>query len=152
MTMRFTHVNLVANDWRKLADFYRDALGCVVVPPERDLSGEWLERVTGVAGAHIVGAHLLLPGYGAEGPTLEIFQYEKGPDRPPDGANVPGYAHIAFAVDDVEATADRLLAHGARAFGALTHHAVESVGILTVQYLADPEGNLIELQHWQRSR
>jgi catechol-2,3-dioxygenase len=33
---RFGHVNLVARDWRRLADFYTRVLGCEFVPPERD--------------------------------------------------------------------------------------------------------------------
>jgi len=64
---------IVARDWRQLAQFYQHVFGCVPVPPERDLSGVDYERGTGVAGAHARGVHLLLPGYGSDGPTLELF-------------------------------------------------------------------------------
>ena len=83
MSARYAHTNLIAADWKRLAAFYRDVLGCVPVPPERDLSGEWLDRATGLAGKHISGVHLRLPGYGDEGPTLEIFQYSSLPERLP---------------------------------------------------------------------
>ena len=40
---QFGHVNVVARDWRRLADFYERLFGCVLVPPERDYSGPDLE-------------------------------------------------------------------------------------------------------------
>lgn len=36
---RLGHLNIIADDWRALADFYTRVLGCVFVPPERDYSG-----------------------------------------------------------------------------------------------------------------
>ena len=45
---RYVHTNLVAQDWRRLATFYEGVFGCIPVPPERDLSGEWLDALTGV--------------------------------------------------------------------------------------------------------
>jgi catechol 2,3-dioxygenase-like lactoylglutathione lyase family enzyme len=33
---RFGHVNLIARDWRSLADFYVRLFGCEAVPPEHD--------------------------------------------------------------------------------------------------------------------
>ena len=45
--MRFTHVNLIAKDWKCLAAFYETVFGCQKVPPERNLSGKWLEKATG---------------------------------------------------------------------------------------------------------
>ena len=150
MPARYVHTNLIAKDWRRLASFYREVFGCTPVPPERDLSGEWLDRATGLEGARITGVHLRLPGYGDGGPTLEIFQYEVMPERPPSAPNLPGFAHIAFAVDDVPATAQAALGHGGSAVGEPTVCKVPGVGVITFQYVADPEGNIIELQHWER--
>ena len=97
---RYTHTNLVARDWKRLAAFYEHVFGCVPVPPERDISGEWLSRVTGVPDAALCGVHLRLPGHGDSGPTLEIFQYSRVLDAPTPAANRQGYGHVAFAVDD----------------------------------------------------
>jgi hypothetical protein len=72
---KYAHTNLIAKDWRKLARFYEEHFGCTLVPPERDFKGPDLERGTGIPGAELRGAHLRLPGHGAEGPTLEIFNY-----------------------------------------------------------------------------
>lgn len=152
MPTKYVHTNLVAKDWRRLAVFYREAFACLPVPPERDLFGEWLDGVTGIRGAHIFGMHLRLPGWGDEGPTLEIFQYGSMPEHPPVKPNTPGFSHIAFAVDDVAAAAQTAFDHGGSAVGELTVREVPGVGLLTVQYVADPEGNIIELQNWKMKR
>ena len=88
---RFAHVNLVARDWRRLVRFYEQVFGCVPVPPERDLAGQWLEDGTGIPGARIRGIHLRLPGHGDAGPTLEVLQYDHLLDRPEPAANRPGF-------------------------------------------------------------
>ena len=41
---RYGHTNLIAEDWRALAQFYEQQFGCTPVPPERDLKGRDLER------------------------------------------------------------------------------------------------------------
>ena len=106
MEARYVHTNIVARDWRRLAAFYAQVLGCVPVPPERDLSGRWMDAATGIDGVHIRGAHLRLPGYGDDGPTLEIFSYDEEEEGVTPAVNRPGLGHLAFAVDDV-ATAGR---------------------------------------------
>ena len=150
MRPRFVHVNLVAQDWRRLAEFYERAFGCQRVPPERKLSGEWLEKGTGVTGAEIAGVHLRLPGYGEGGPTLEIFQYGQQLPAQKPAANRPGFGHIAFAVDDVEAARDAVIAAGGRALGEVVSAEIPGAGTITFVYVTDPEGNIIELQHWSR--
>ena len=147
--VRFGHVSVVACDWRRLARFYEEVLGCIPVPPERDLEGEWVDRATGVEGAHIRGIHLRLPGFGEDGPTLEIFQYEPGLEGGPGPLNEPGWAHLAFAVDDVEATARKLVEHGGSLIGERTEREIPGAGSIVFQYARDPEGNAIELQRWE---
>ncbi len=48
---KYVHTNLIARDWRSLIGFYRDVLGCVPVPPERDYAGADLDAGTGLADA-----------------------------------------------------------------------------------------------------
>jgi catechol 2,3-dioxygenase-like lactoylglutathione lyase family enzyme len=148
VSAKFVHTNIVARDWRMLAQFYERVLGCVPVPPERNLEGRWLEDGTGVPGARIQGIHLRLPGYGADGPTLEIFQYGPQEKRLDTAINQPGIGHIAFAVDDVEAARDAVLAMGGAAVGQVVSLAVPGAGTVTFAYVTDPEGNIIELQRW----
>lgn len=146
--VRFAHVSVVARDWRRLARFYEDALGCVPVPPKRDLSGAWLDRATGIENAHIRGIHLRLPGLGEAGPTLEIFEYSPSAERRPGSLDVPGLAHVAFAVDDVEAATRRLVELGGSTIGERVEREIAGAGRITFQYARDPEGNAIELQRW----
>ena len=74
--MKYVHTNIIARDWKLLADFYIKVFECKPVLPERDIKGDWLEKGTGVKNASLRGIHLLLPGFDNDGPTLEIFQYQ----------------------------------------------------------------------------
>ena len=69
--MRFAHTNIVCINWKELTDFYVKTFNCKILPPVRNQSGEWLDKGTGLKNAKLEGAHLLLPGYGESGPTLE---------------------------------------------------------------------------------
>ncbi|WP_299533534.1 VOC family protein [Ulvibacterium sp.] len=149
--MRFAHINIASTDWRRLSDFYIKTFNCKLVPPIRKQSGLWLDKGTGLKDAHLQGAHLLLPGYGENGPTLEIYEYglmDNGGVKTP---NTRGYGHIAFEVEDVEELLKTLITNGGKTAGEVTEKEVEGVGKLTFVYARDPEGNLIELQNWERA-
>jgi len=145
---RFGHTNLIARDWRRLALFYTDLFGCVLVPPERDYSGATLERGTGIPGAALKGAHLRLPGFGEHGPTLEIFTYSVSPDRTQTAPNVLGFGHIAFQVDSVSDARAQVLAAGGSAVGEVVTSTTSAGAQVMWCYVTDPEGNIIELQAW----
>ena len=145
---RFGHVNVIARDWRRLADFYTRVLGCIVVPPERDLRGPMLEAGTGIPGAALHGVHLRLPGLGPDGPTLEIFEYESMPEAPVPAPNRPGFGHIAFVVPDVGAARDRVVGEGGQPVGEVVTTQTADGRRVTWIYVTDPEGNIVELQSW----
>lgn len=147
--MRYVHTNLIANDWRRLSGFYQSVFGCRPTGPQRDLSGQWLDELTGIANAHIEGEHLLLPGYDENGPTLEIFSYPEA-NAVDKRINNSGFAHIAFEVENVEDTIKRLKSAGGAVLGQVVSNNYGDMGIGTFAYAMDPEGNLIELQSWQR--
>ena len=146
--MRYAHTNIVAKDWRALADFYVQVFGCSIKPPQRNLSGEWLDRATGLTSAQLEGIHLILPGYAENAPTLEIFTYTHMHGREPLMANHTGLTHIAFEVEDVDTTCAKALGLGATELGRPTEKNIEGVGVLKFVYLRDPEGNIIEIQSW----
>jgi catechol 2,3-dioxygenase-like lactoylglutathione lyase family enzyme len=149
MNAKYKHANIIARDWRSLAKFYQDVFGCELAPPVRDLQGDWLSKGTGVSDAHITGVHLTLPGYEKGGPTLEIYQYTKTLPKSPGAANREGIMHLAFEVDDVRQAVAEVLRHGGAEVGDITSSEVSGVGVLSFVYVADPEGNLIELLTWK---
>ena len=149
LNVKYVQTNLKAQDWRKLAEFYKKVFGCAAVPPERDFKGADLEAGTGIHGAHLTGVHLRLPGYGDEGPTLEIFNYNILEEKPETAVNRPGYGHIAFQVDDVEKAKKLVLENGGREIGKIVTLETSAGKKVTWCYLADPEGNAIELQRWE---
>ncbi len=106
---RYVHTNIIAKDAKKLIDFYKTVLHCESINEARDLRGDWLDKLTGLKQAHISGEHLLLPGYGNDHPTLEIFSYDTLKESTGSEINRPGFAHIAFEVDNVEKTLAELL-------------------------------------------
>jgi predicted enzyme related to lactoylglutathione lyase len=145
---KYVHTNLIAEDWHALARFYQEVFGCIPLPPERDFQGETLEAGTGIPGAHLRGIHLLMPGYTETEPTLEIFSYTPMAARPDTLVNRPGFAHIAFQVQDVSAARTAVLAAGGKAVGEVVTLTIATGAKVTWCYLADPEGNLIEVQSW----
>ena len=145
---KFGHVNLTGRDWRRLAEFYRDVFGCTIIPPERDYRGADFDAGVRLKDAHLRGAHLLLPGHGDAGPTLEIYSYDQmGEGRDP-AANLPGWGHVAFQVPDIEAALVAVVSHGGARFGEVVTLHTSDGRRVTWCYAQDPEENLIELQRW----
>ena len=144
----YVHTNLIARDWKRLVRFYSEVFGCEPRVPERDMSGVWLGELTSLQNAHLTGLHLRLPGYGDDGPTLEIFGYDELIESELRAANRCGFGHVAFAVDDVDEALKAVIAAGGGAVGNIATTDVDAVGALRVVYARDPEGNIVELQRW----
>ena len=149
--LRYVHTNIIARDAAKLIAFYKETLGCKSIGQTRDLRGPWLDKLTGLPQAHITGEHLLLPGYDADHPTLEIFSYDSLCDTLPPEVNRPGLAHLAFEVDDVEKTLAVILAAGGEQVGEVVTAAYPNNMEAVFVYARDPEGNIIELQSWRQA-
>jgi len=147
--IHYSHTNLIAKDVEKIIAFYTNVLGCRSIGQKRDLSGSWVDRLTGIPGAHIFGEHLLLPSYDQGGPTLEVFGYDTVISHTAPGVNASGFTHIAFAVDSVADTLKTVLAHGGGQIGELVETRYADGRVLTVVYATDPEGNILELQSWR---
>lgn len=145
--LRYVHTNIIAKDFRKLVEFYKEVFQCKSIGETRDLRGEWLDKLTGIQNAHIVGEHLCLPGYEKDHPTLEIFSYDSMEDSN-IAINKCGIAHLAFEVDDVEKTLQLMLQKGGKQIGEVVRTEYKDGRKAVFVYAADCEGNIVELQNW----
>ena len=146
--IRYAHTNLTACDWKRLQSFYVEVFHCEPVGSERNNKGPTFDALTGIAGGSVQGRHLRLPGHGERGPTLEIFQFSPQEENRPAAINRPGFAHLAFEVPDVDAKRAEILRWGGKEFGGLVTIDIPGAGRLTLIYMTDPEGNIVELQRW----
>ena len=129
--MRFDHVGVNVASLDEMRDWYVGALGLEV---EFEFALEAFE---------FSGAMLRSP----EGWRVELLHRVGNVagiavERPMDAALTRGFGHLALTVDDLEATYDRLLAAGAASRMPPSQSPEPGVRIA---FVADPEGNLIEL-------
>jgi catechol 2,3-dioxygenase-like lactoylglutathione lyase family enzyme len=136
-TDQLHHTGLLVQDIDRTAAFYLDAL-----------EGHWLFKVAlnddpsarNVFGGPD-GVAFKFCYIGFRTGAVELVQFVgPAPDfaRDPRPAPLP---HFALLVADVAATAARIVEHG----GSLVWDEPVSWGGATVQYVADPDGNTIEL-------
>lgn len=138
--MKYLHTNIVAKDWKKLSAFYQKVFGCKPLDPPRNYPGGWIEEVVGVEGAHVEGEHIELPGYGEDGPTLEIFSYSTPAEQGPLNVYDYGFAHICFEVDDVAEVLKKIMDEGGSVQSTFSNPMEQRC-----VYAKDPEGNIIEI-------
>jgi catechol 2,3-dioxygenase-like lactoylglutathione lyase family enzyme len=136
------HIGLTVADLERSIQFYCTVLECVV--RERAvIKGAEVETLTGVPGAVIHTADLNL----SCGGMLELLQY-LGPDRTVLAQRRfdAGHSHIAFTVDDVDATRMRALSAGALdcSLPVTLNEPGSSWDRARVCYALDPDGRTIE--------
>ena len=148
--IKYVHTNIVAKNWKKLADFYIEVFGCSIVPPIRNYKGKDLDSAVNIKDAALSGVHLRLPGYNKSGPTLEIFSYSPAVKKPNRKVNTPGITHIAFEVNDVNKLYKKVIENGGKKVGEIITLKRSDGKKVKWCYVKDPEGNMIELQKWDR--
>lgn len=146
--LRYVHTNIIAKDYKRLIAFYKKVLDCKSIGETRNLSGDWLDHMTGIKNAHIIGEHLCLPGYEGQHSTLEIFSYDTMMLKDESIINRCGIAHLAFEVDDIEETLSKILQEGGGQLGEVVKAKYEDGKKAMFVYATDCEGNIIELQSW----
>lgn len=147
--IKYTHTNIIAKDALKLIQFYKYVFECKSIGEIRDIKGGWLDQMTGIQNAHIIGEHLSLPGYDQDYPTLEIFSYDEMKEGYESAANRIGIAHLAFEVDDVERMLHKVMEAGGGQIGEVVTTDYPNNKRATFVYATDLEGNIIELQSWE---
>jgi len=150
LNIKYVHTNIVAKDWKKLADFYIRVFGCVVVPPIRIYKGKDLDFAVNIKDVELNGVHLKLPGYHKYGPTLEVFSYNPSQSKQKRKVNTPGITHIAFEVSDVNKAHKKVIESGGKKVGKIITLTRSDGKKVTWCYVKDPEGNMIELQKWDK--
>lgn len=147
--MKYVHTNIICTNIKKISEFYINVFECKQIGAITTISGDWLEKGTGIKNAEVKSINLQLPGYEKDGPILEIFQYtETVEEQRTPKANSKGIGHLAFSVDDVQHTLGKVLENGGNTLGELVNKEFKS-GILTYIYITDPEGNIVEIQNWK---
>jgi len=133
-TSRLDHVGLAVADLAAAAAWFCDVFGLV---PELTLRVEAISLDIEM---------LIHPEYGYR---LELLHRpgsrpDHKPGTPAEAALREGYGHVAFGVTELDAAYDRALAHGARP--VMPPCPAPEPGV-RMAFVADPEGNLIELLH-----
>lgn len=146
--MTFDHVNLVVRDMQVAREFYGGVLG-LRETFDRILEGEWIEAVVGVPGA--IARCVFFESEGSN-VRLELLQYLQPQDgfEPEEQPHAPGFRHMAFTIDDIDAWHAKLMAAGAE-FVSAPVTVPFSVGGRTKRlcYFRDPENNILELAEYR---
>ncbi len=136
---RLTHMGICVSDLDRSVRFYRDVLGCVVVG-HLDLEGQPTARLNGMPDVKVRTVYLERDGW-----RLELIEYEV-PDwvgeREPRPMNRLGVTHLAFRVDDLDATCAAIEAGGG---GLLGETRLDLPGPVRVIMAYDPDGVRLEL-------
>ena len=134
------HVALTVSDANRSVAFYTGLFGLELLS-DREVDRDYVERITGVEGAHVRIVHLR--GFGAQ---IELLEYKR-----PRGAGraraLPdaGSAHVCFTSDDLDADVARLQAADVvfRSLPVETTSGPNRGG--RGVYVEDPDGNAVEV-------
>src|SRR4051812_1304738 len=131
----YNHTGQVVADLERAKRFYIDVLGFqewydMVLPDEASAKLLGLEPPLGSSAAYLV-----LDGF-----VLELMHFAAdGAQAPyrPRVMNEPGLTHLSVSVDDVHATAQRVVEYGGE--------IVEGTDVGVAVFVRDPDGQLLEL-------
>ena len=140
MTLRLDNVGIVVEDLAGAIEFFT-GLG-LELGGQGMVEGEWAGRVTGLGDQRVEIAMMRTPdGHG----RLELSRFLE-PEVVADHRNAPvnslGYLRVMFAVDDIDATLDRALGHGAR---LASDEVIQYEDMYRLCYIRGPEDLLIGL-------
>lgn len=137
------HVGITVADLEGAIDFYHGVLGLEFVnEPSPVFDDPALGPAVGVPGAALRQVSLALGDA-----VLELLEYQRPPSpvSSPLPQNAVGAQHVAFRVDDVEASKRELEARGVEFFSEVNHVDEGVLAGWRWVYFADPEGNALEL-------
>lgn len=148
-TDKSVHTKIIAKDCRQLAQFYMSVFHCTPISPECNIFEDWMDqnKVSAIDDDNTQRICFGLPGHEDE-PSFEIF--ECGTQSTGQTGVVINQQELSFYVDSIERVLKDLMASGGEQLGGVMVEKYEGIGTLSVAYACDPEGNIIEIQHWQK--
>jgi len=132
------HIGIVVDDLTAATAFFTD-LG-LKRKGEDTVEGTWVDRVLGLEGVWSEIAMLETPDGHSQ---IELTKFHNPSSRPNErqaAANTRGIRHIAFAVDDIDATRAALQGAGVK---VSEPNVIDGVG--RQSFFKDPCGNLVEI-------
>jgi catechol 2,3-dioxygenase-like lactoylglutathione lyase family enzyme len=136
---RLDHVGIVVDDLAAAIAFFTE-LG-LALQGEGQVEGAWVDRIVALEGVRSEIVMMETPdGHG----RIELTKFHAPPSPVGDEsspANAPGIRHLAFAVDDLDATRGRLRSQGAELVGEVERYS----DIYRLCYVRGPEGIIVEL-------
>lgn len=139
MIRNIRHTGLVVRDLERSIAFY-EALGLTTWKRETE-TGAYIETVVGIPAVKLEWAKLRTP----DGSLVELLQYHSHPDDQPVKnalSNRLGCSHIAFTVDNLQETCERIVQLGG---SKVNDPATAPHGKVRVTYCHDLDGILMEL-------
>jgi len=125
-----------------MVEFYTRLLG-LKLKRTFEIESEEFRKGIGVEDAKAKGVHLMVPDSNVE---IELIQFDQSENEETSVANMTGYRHIAFIVDDLEKSFETLKENGIEFVSEpITVTEPESVRGFQFVYFRDPEGNIVEL-------
>lgn len=136
---RMDNVGIVVEDLGLAIDFFRE-LG-LELEGRAEIEGEWAGRVTGLGDQHVEIAMMRTPDGHSRLELSRFIRPAVVADHRTAPVNALGYLRVMFAVDDIDATLERLRKHGAQIVGEV----VQYQDTYRLCYIRGPEGLLIGL-------
>jgi catechol 2,3-dioxygenase-like lactoylglutathione lyase family enzyme len=140
MILGIHHTAIATRDIESLATWYADMFGLARLCDDGWSGAPELDKIVGLPNS---AARFMLLSGGNH--CIELFQFsspDPGEHTPARPVSKPGFTHICFAVDDIEAEYRRLSEAG------MEFHCPPTVAAdrpLLATYGRDPDGNVVEL-------
>jgi catechol 2,3-dioxygenase-like lactoylglutathione lyase family enzyme len=136
---RLDHVGITVADLDTVVTFFV-GLG-LEVEGTQFVEGEFLDTVIGIPDSRTEIVMLRLPGGGTRLELSSFVRPDHQPGSPTAMANELGLRNVAFEVDDVRATVDRLAADGYGMVGGIGEYE----NAWRMAYVRGPEGIIVSL-------
>ncbi|WP_165877512.1 VOC family protein [Agromyces fucosus] len=140
MTVKMDNVGIVVEDLAAAIAFFRE-LG-LELEGQTVVEGEWAGQVTGLGHQRVEIAMMRTPDGHSRIELSRFIEPAVVSDHRNAPVNALGYLRVMFAVDDLDATLDRLREHGVE---LVSTEVVRYEDVYRLCYVRGPEGILIGL-------